>query len=115
MVETILCKTWKRNLCFQEKQVRISRTKGSVKEVHVKKIQHHLLGNNGAKLELVVAFKRQSKSAANRLPKGMVKTVCVIAAKWLCNKALQLRKEHVGTLLKTTRAVQNLKVTGTCS
>ena len=38
--------------------------------------------------------------------------VCVIAAKWLCNKALQLRKEHVGTLLKTTRAVQNLKIKG---
>ena len=42
----------------------------------------------------------------------MVKTVCLIAAKRLCNKALQIRKEHVGTLLKTTRAVQNLKIKG---
>ena len=42
----------------------------------------------------------------------MVKTVCLIAAKKLCNKALQLHKEHAGTLLKTTRAVQKLKIKG---
>ena len=42
----------------------------------------------------------------------MVKTVCMIAAKRLRNKALQLRKQHVGTLLKTTRAVQKLKIKG---
>ena len=42
----------------------------------------------------------------------MVKTVCLIAAKRLCNKALQLRKDHVETLLKTTRAVQSLKING---
>ena len=78
--------------------------------MHVKKIQHQLLANAGAKLELVEAFKKQSKTAAKQLPKSMVKTVCVIAAKRLCNKALQLRKERVGTLLKTTRAVQNLKI-----
>ena len=78
--------------------------------MHVKKIQHQLLANAGAKLELVEAFKKQSKTAAKQLPKSMVKTVCVIAAKRLCNKALQLRKERVGTLLKTTRAAQNLKI-----
>ena len=42
----------------------------------------------------------------------MVKTVGLIAAKKLCNKALKLRKEHVGTLLKTTRAVQKLTMKG---
>ena len=78
----------------------------------MKKIQHQLLANAGAKLELVEAFKKQSKTAAKQLPKSMVKTVCLIAAKRLCNKALQIRKEHVGTLLKTTRAVQNLKIKG---
>ena len=80
---------------------------GSVIEVHVKKIQYQLFANAGAKLELVEAFnyKKQSKTAAKQLPKSMFKTVCLIAAKRLCNKALQLRKEHVGTLLKITRAV----------
>ena len=42
----------------------------------------------------------------------MVKTVGLIAAKNVCNKALQLRKEHAGTLLKTTRAVQKLNIKG---
>ena len=78
----------------------------------MKKIQHQLLANAGAKLELVEAFKKQSKTTAKQLPKSMVKTVCLIAAKRLCYKALQIRKEHVGTLLKTTRAVQNLKIKG---
>ena len=90
----------------------LAEPKGSVVEVHVKRIQHQLLANAGAKLELVEAFKKQSKTVAKRLHKSMVKTVCVIAAKRLCNKALQLRKEHTGTLLKTTRAVQNLKIKG---
>ena len=78
--------------------------------MHVKKLRNQLLGTAGAKLELVGAFKKQSKSGAKRLPRSMVKTVCLIAAKRLCNKALQLHKEHVGTLLKTTRAVQNLNI-----
>ena len=42
----------------------------------------------------------------------MVTTVTLVAAKKLCNKALQLRKEHAGTLLKTTRAVQKLNIKG---
>ena len=90
----------------------LAEPKSSVIEVHVKKIQHQLLANAGAKLELVEAFKQQSKTAAKQLPKSIVKTVCMIAAKRLCNKALQVRKEHVGTLLKTTKAVQNLKIKG---
>ena len=90
----------------------LAEPKGSVVEVHVKRIQYQLLANAGTKLELVEAFKKQSKTAAKQLHKSMVKTVCLIAAKRLCNKALQLRKEHVGTLLKTTRAVQNLKIKG---
>ena len=90
----------------------LAEPKGTVIQVHVKKIQHHLLSNPGAKLELVEAFKKQSKTTAKRLPKCMVKTVGLIAAKKLCNKALKLRKEHVGTLLKTTRAVQKLTMKG---
>ena len=48
----------------------LAEPKGSVIEVHVKRIQHQLLGNAGAKLELVEAFKKQSKTAAKRLPKS---------------------------------------------
>ena len=46
------------------------------------------------------------------MPRSMVKTVCLIAAKRLCNKALQLHIKDVWTLLKTTKAVQNLKIKG---
>ena len=59
----------------------LAEPKGSVIEVHVKKIQHQLLANAGAKLELVEAFKKQSKAAAKCLPKCMVKTVALIEAK----------------------------------
>ena len=90
----------------------LAEPKCSVIEVHVKKIQHQLLANAGAKLKLVEAFKKQSKTTAKRLPKCMIKTVGLIAAKKLCNKALQLYKEHAGTLLKTTRAVQKLNIKG---
>ena len=56
--------------------------------------------------------KKHSKTTIKQLPKCMIKTVGLIAAKKLCNKALQLRKEHAGTLLKTTRAVQKLNIKG---
>ena len=68
----------------------LAEPKGSVIEVHVKKLQNQLLGTARAKLELVGAFKKQSKSGSKQLPRSMVKTVCLIAAKRLCNKALQL-------------------------
>ena len=77
----------------------LAEPKGSVIEVHVKKLQNQLLGTARAKLELVGAFKKQSKSGAKRLPRSMVKTVCLIAAKRLCNKALQLRRRsHLGVV-----------------
>ena len=63
----------------------LAEPKGSVIEVQEKKIQHQLLANAGAKLELVETFRKQSKTAAKQLPKSMVKTVCLIAAKRLCN------------------------------
>ena len=96
-------------MCFQDKQVCIGRTKRFCNRIA---IQHQLLGNAGAKFKLVEVFKKHSKTTAKQLPKCMVKTVGLIVAKRLCNKALQLCKEHVGTLLKTTRAVQKLNIKG---
>ena len=83
-----------------------------VKELYGKEIQCRLLGDDGAKVELLQAFRRHYKSAAKRLPQVMVRSVCKIAAKRLRNKALQLRKEHSGALLKTTRAVRSLDIQG---
>ena len=38
------------------------------------------------------------------------KVVCKIVAKRLLNKALQMRKEHAGSLLKTTRTIQGMTI-----
>ena len=40
------------------------------------------------------------------------KAVCRVAAKRPFNKALQVRKEHAGSLLKTTRTIQSMQVKG---
>ena len=88
----------------------LAEPKPAAKEFYVKEMQRHLLNDSGARNELMEAFKTQYKSAANR--KVMIKAVCRIAAKRLLNKALQLRKEHAGALLKTTRAVNSLNIKG---
>ena len=88
----------------------LAEPKPAAKEFYVKEMQRHLLNDSGARNELMEAFRRQYKSAANR--KVMIKAVCRIAAKRLLNKALQLRKEHAGALLKTTRAVNSLNIKG---
>ena len=53
-------------MCFQEEQ--------GVKEVHVQKIQHHPLGNNGVKLALAT------------LHKVITKSIIKLDCKRLCNK-----------------------------
>ena len=40
------------------------------------------------------------------------RTVCSVAGTRLLNKALQLRKEHAGSLLKTTRVINAIQITG---
>jgi len=48
------------------------------------------LDDNGARVKLVEAFKRQRKIAAKILLRLIIKTGCGITAKRLLNKALQL-------------------------
>jgi len=40
------------------------------------------------------------------------KTACRLAAKRLLNKALQVRKEHAGSLLKMASSIQSLHIKG---
>ena len=90
----------------------LAEPKPAAKEFYIKEIQQLLLKDNEARIQLMQAYKRQYKSAAKRLPRVMIKAVCRIAAKRLLSKALQLRKEHAGALLKTTRAVNSLVIKG---
>ena len=66
----------KRICASRRSRYALAEPKGSVIEMHVKKIQHQLLGNNGTKSELVEAFRKQSNTSAKQLHKSMVKTVC---------------------------------------
>ena len=90
----------------------LAEPKPAAKEFYVKEIQRLLLNDKEARVQLTEAYKKQYKSAAKRLPRVMIKAVCRIAVKRLLNKALQLRKEHAGTLLRTTRAVNSLVIKG---
>ena len=69
------------------------------------------MASHGAGVALLKACSREYNSAAKRLPRGVINSLCKIAAKRLVNKALQLRKEHAGVLLKTARAVNGLNIT----
>ena len=40
-----------------------------------------------------------------------VKAMCKVAAKKLPNKALQIRREHVGSLLQAARLMQSMELT----
>ena len=70
------CAKHGRGICASRRsRYALAEPKGSVIEVHVKKLRNQLLGTAGAKLELARAFKKQSESGAKQLSRSMVKTV----------------------------------------
>ena len=84
----------------------LSEPKPVTKEAYLKDLQSNLLGNTKAKAHLIKAFKQQ-QTAMKRVT-GIA--ACSVAAKRLLNKALQVRKEHAGSLLKTVRTVQSMQI-----
>ncbi len=46
------------------------------------------------------------------MSRALGRTACRIAAKRLCNKALQMRKEQAGSLLQSTRAIKSIQIKG---
>ena len=83
----------------------LSEPKPVTKEAYLKDLQSHLLGNTKTKTRLIKAFKQQ-QTTMKRVT-GIA--ACNVAAKRLLNKALQVRKEHAGSLLKTVRTVQSMQ------
>ena len=81
--------------------------KSDVKDTFVKEIEKCMLNNKKVKAQLIKAFKKQSEPDGKRVTG---KVVCKIAAKRLLNKAVQMRKEHAGSLLKTTRTIQGMTI-----
>ena len=76
----------------------LSEPKPILKDAYVKDLQSHLLGNTKTKACLKTTYKEQQPL----VKKVTGKLVCTIAAKRLLNLALQVRKEHVESLLKIT-------------
>ena len=72
----------------------------------MKNIRGRLLSNRKARARVTAAFKKQEGSLAKQMSRVLGRTVCSVAGTRLLNKALQLRKEHAGSLLKTTDAIQ---------
>ena len=69
----------------------------------LKNIQDHMLNDAKTKRQLLKTFKEFNDGVTKRVTG---KAVSGIAAKRLLNVALQLRKEHAGSLLKTTRTIR---------
>ena len=90
----------------------LAEPKPDVRLMYVKKIRGRLLSNRKARARVTAAFKKQEGSLAKPMSKVLGRTVCSVAGTTLLNKALQLRKEHAGCLLKTTRVINAIQITG---
>ena len=78
------------------------------KKAYMKELQSKLLADAEAKSKLIESFKKQ-QTVVKRVTG---KAVCSVAAKRLVTKALQVCKEHAGSLLKTVRTVQSMQIKG---
>ena len=58
------------------------------------------------------AYKKQEGSLAKQMSRVLGRTACSVAGTRLLNKASQLLKERAGSLLKTTRVINAIQVTG---
>ena len=90
----------------------LAEPKPDVRQMYVKKIRGRLLSNRKARARVTAAFKKQEGSLAKQMSRVLGRTVCSVAGTRLLNKALQLRKEHAGCLLKTTRVINAIQITG---
>ena len=90
----------------------LAEPKPDVKDMYMKEIEDCLLGDSKARAQLMAAFKKQQKIVVKRMSRVLGRTVCKIAAKRLLNKGLHMRKQHAGSLLKSTRSVNALQIRG---
>ena len=93
--------------CRRDKYA-LSEPKSVIKDAYIKDLESHLLGNTKVKSNLIKSFKKQ-QTVVKRVTG---KAVCSVAAKRLVTKALQVRKEHAGSLLKIVRTVQSMQIKG---
>ena len=99
----------KESLCaFRRDKYALSEPKSVAKNAFIKDLKNSLLSNHEVKSKLIESFKKQ-QTVVKRVTG---KAVCSVAAKRLVTKALQVRKEHAGSLLKIVRTVQSMQIKG---
>ena len=82
--------------------------KFDVKDMYVKDILSHLLAD--AETRSLVSDSFPKMHITNKINVS-VKGMCRVAAKKLLKKALQIRREHAGSLLQAARLVQSIDLT----
>ena len=101
----------KKSICeYRRSMYVLAEPKPDVKQQYVKQIQYSLLHDSQTLVQLIKDYKKQHPDLAKRMSRAMSQTVCKIAAKKVLNKALQLRKENVGSLLKNIRLIKCLDI-----
>ena len=88
----------------------LAEPKPDVKQQYVKQMQYSLLHDSQTLVQLIKDYKKQHPDLAKRMSRAMSRAVCKIAAKKVLNKAIQLRKENVGSLLKNIRLIKCLDI-----
>ena len=83
-----------------------------IREMYLQEMKANLLNNSKARLALIKVLKEQHKTLAEQARGVLGNTACRLAAKQLLNKALQVCKEHAGSLLKMARSIQSLHIKG---
>ena len=97
------------NICAQRRaKYVLAEPKPDVKHMYVKEIQSQLLADAEARSQISDSF---PKMHINAPPKVSGTAMCRVAAKKLLNKALQIRREHAGSLLQAARLVQSMELT----
>ena len=92
-------KTKKSKHEYRKSMYVLGEPKSDVKQQYVKQIQYNLLHDSQTLVQLIKDYKKQHPDLAKRMSSAMSQAVCKIAANKVLNKALQLRKENVGSLL----------------
>ena len=97
------------NMCAQKRaKYVLAEPKPDVKDMYVKEIQSQLLADAEARSQLCDSFPKMHINAKNKVSRT---AICRVAAKKLLNKALQIRREHAGSLLQAARLVQTIELT----
>ena len=101
----------KTSICeYKRSKYVLAEPKPAIINQHVKQIQCNLLQDSQIFVQLIKAHKKQHPDLAKRMSRAINQAVCKIAAKKVLNKALQVRKVHVGSLLKNIRLIKCLDI-----